>query len=559
MPPSRRPAFAVLFVSLLVIGLLLNLGVRPLSFEEPRRGLVALEMELRGDWVVPTTNGAPYLNKPPLFNWVLLAFMRLFGSTAEWVVRLPTVVSFLLTACLVHAVARRYLARQTALLAAALYLTFGQLLFKATLAGEIDLFFSLVVAAQALAIFHFEQSGQLLPLYVVSYLLAAAGVLTKGVPSVAFQGVTLLVWLAHARRLRTLLSWQHAAGLCAFALCAGGYFALYAQRAELAPFLANVLLESSERTAAGPGHGLASVLVHAARFPLELLWLLVPWTAFVPLLLAKGFRATLAESPLLKFCVLFTGANLVPYWLSPGTRQRYLYMFLPFAALLLAATLERARRDDWYPRLVEWALGACLAACTLAAAVVPFTRLGAFLSSPAAWFVVCGGLLALLVAYGRRPDARVMAALLAIASLRLGYDLVVPNLRRTTSGASYYREVASALNERYAHERIALVARTWETARDLPLVGGSVVVRQVEFFPSSLSFYFTAGRRQILELAPELVPGRLYLARSTFRVDRHHEVLETFRSTHEDTQELKLVKIAASPTTDPARRAAPAR
>jgi hypothetical protein len=68
-------------------------------------------------------------------------------------------------------------------------------------------------------------------------------------------------------------------------------------------------------------------------------------------------------------------------------------------------------------------------------------------------------------------------------------------------------------------------------------------MREVEHFPPSLSFYHAAGRRQTLELAPELVPGQLYLARSTFLVVRGHEVLETFHSSLEDTQDLKLIRV----------------
>jgi 4-amino-4-deoxy-L-arabinose transferase-like glycosyltransferase len=483
VPLTRRPGPAALFLILVVIGLLLNLGVRPLAFEEPRRALVALEMELGDQWIVPTTNGAPYLNKPPAFNWVLLVFMRLFGSTEEWVVRLPTVVSFLLSAWLVYRIARSYVRRQTAFRAAALFLTFSHLLFKATLAAEIDVFYSLLVTVQAAAIYSFERRERLLPLYVISYLVAALGVLTKGVPSVAFQGVTLMVWLAHTKKLRTLVSWQHVAGLCAFALCAGGYFALYAQRADPVPFLARMFLESSDRTLAGEKHGWGALFVHAATFPLQLLWLFVPWSAFAPLLLSKDFRSIVRENPLLRFCVLFIAANVVPYWLSPGARDRYMYMFLPFGAILVAAALERVRRDAWYPRLVEWALGACIVASTIAFVVVPFTRFAVFLSYPALWVVVCGGLLALLVSYWRYPAARLMTVLLAIASLRIGYDILVPNIRRTTSGESYYREVASVLNEKYPHEKILLAAGTRETAMDIPFVGRSIVMREVEHFP----------------------------------------------------------------------------
>lgn len=540
---TRKPVSAVLFIVLVVIGVLLNLGVRPLAFEEPRRGLVALEMEIGGQWIVPTTNGAPYLNKPPVFNWVLLGFMRLFGSTAEWVVRLPTVLSYLLTAWLVYRMAEPYVHRRTAFTAVAMFLTFSQHLFKSTLSAEIDVFYSLLVTVQAAAIFFFERSERLLPLFVISYLAAALGVLTKGVPSLAFQAMTLLVWLAHARKLRTLLSWQHAAGLCVFTLCVGGYIAGYAQRADPVPFLAKVFFESSERTAAGGRYGWAAGVAHAAWFPVRILWLFVPWSAFAPQLLRRDFRATIGENPLLRFCALFIAANVVPYWLSPGTRERYLYMFLPFGAILLAAALEGMRRDSSYARLVEWTLGASIAASAIAFVVIPFTRYGAFLSLPALWVVLCGGLVALAVSYWRYPDPRLMTAFLAIAVLRVGYDLVVPNFRRATSAASFYRHVASELNQKYADGKISLTGQIRETARDMPFVGRSVVIREVEYFPSSLSFYYTAGRRHILEFAPALVPGALYLARSTFPVDRQHEVLETFHSPEGETQDLKLIRV----------------
>src|SRR5512140_1913826 len=166
--PRRRMLLAVGFVLLVAAGLLVNLGLRPLEFEEPRRALVALEMALRGDLLVPTTNGALYLNKPPVFNWLLLACMRLFGSRAEWVLRLPTVAAMLLTALVFWAVARRALGRATAIAATGFLLTFTTLLFYGTLYGEIDVFYALVVLLQALAIFVFEQRGRPAAMFALS-------------------------------------------------------------------------------------------------------------------------------------------------------------------------------------------------------------------------------------------------------------------------------------------------------------------------------------------------------------------------------------------------------
>ena len=66
-----------------------------LRAEEPRRAVVALEMVLSGNYLAPHINGMPYYNKPPGFNWMVAACYQLFGSTSEWVSRLPAVLAFL--------------------------------------------------------------------------------------------------------------------------------------------------------------------------------------------------------------------------------------------------------------------------------------------------------------------------------------------------------------------------------------------------------------------------------------------------------------------------------
>ena len=58
----------------------------------------ANEMVFRGDWVTPYLNGAPELNKPPLFYWLIAISFQLLAHTglkAEFVARLPlALISF---------------------------------------------------------------------------------------------------------------------------------------------------------------------------------------------------------------------------------------------------------------------------------------------------------------------------------------------------------------------------------------------------------------------------------------------------------------------------------
>ncbi|HEX7284781.1 MAG TPA: glycosyltransferase family 39 protein [Candidatus Angelobacter sp.] len=56
--------------------------------DEPRYAQIAREMLARHDWVVPTLNGQPWLEKPVLLYWKEAAAYRVFGLE-DWVARLP--------------------------------------------------------------------------------------------------------------------------------------------------------------------------------------------------------------------------------------------------------------------------------------------------------------------------------------------------------------------------------------------------------------------------------------------------------------------------------------
>ncbi len=79
-------------LSLLLLTLIIILlGIGDYGLYEPHEGhfaMVGKEMVLRGNWITPHLNGAPYLNKPPLLYWLIAISTRLFGTT-EFAARLP--------------------------------------------------------------------------------------------------------------------------------------------------------------------------------------------------------------------------------------------------------------------------------------------------------------------------------------------------------------------------------------------------------------------------------------------------------------------------------------
>jgi len=69
----------------------LGLGNHTLwGYHEPCVGGIIREMATTGDWVVPTLNGRPYLEKPPLFYALGALVCRLFGTFQPWALRLPS-------------------------------------------------------------------------------------------------------------------------------------------------------------------------------------------------------------------------------------------------------------------------------------------------------------------------------------------------------------------------------------------------------------------------------------------------------------------------------------
>ena len=75
--------------------------------QEPYVGGIIREMVDSRDWVVPTLNGQPYLEKPPLYYICGSLFALLFHSFAPWVLRLPSALFSLATVLWIAWLGRR--------------------------------------------------------------------------------------------------------------------------------------------------------------------------------------------------------------------------------------------------------------------------------------------------------------------------------------------------------------------------------------------------------------------------------------------------------------------
>jgi len=328
----------LLIIPLIVAALYINLGLIPLKGDEAIRAVVALEMMLSGNYITPTLTGEIYLNKPPLYNWILTGFFRLFSSNSEFMVRFPTTIFLILYCLTIFHWVRKELGKQIGILASLAFLTCGRILFWDSFLGLIDIAFSWIIFLNFMLIWQYNRKAKYLSLFVISYVLTAAAFLLKGLPSLVFQGITLLVIFVQNRNFRGLFSWKHLAGITAFLVLTGTYYLIYYfQNPEfLDNALFRLLTESTDKSAIG--NGIQKTLLHLVTFPFELIQHFLPWILLVIFLFHKKILLRVLRGNFIRFCFLVLLANIAVYWLSPTTYPRYLLMLMPLAFVIFIYT-----------------------------------------------------------------------------------------------------------------------------------------------------------------------------------------------------------------------------
>lgn len=354
MPRERLWLYGFI-VLLLPAALLVNLGTMTFIDDESIRALVALEMDLSGNYLVPTLNGEPYYNKPPLYNWFLLLWFNLFGEFSESASRSATVFCLLGFAATVYRFSRCFFDVKFSFLNAFFLITCGRILIYDSMFGLIDLGFSWLTFTAFMLIYTQYEKRNFYALFLLTYLLTAAGFLMKGLPSLVFQAGSLLAFFIWKKDFKRLFSPAHFAGIGLFFLLTGAYYFAYAQYNSVSTIFETLLFESSRRTAAE--HGLAETLLHFFTFPGEVVFHFLPWTLMVILFFQKGIVRTLRANDFITFCLLFFCVNIFVYWISVEVYPRYLFMLLPLLFTPLLYLYFREGENSQKIKVIHIVLG----------------------------------------------------------------------------------------------------------------------------------------------------------------------------------------------------------
>lgn len=213
------------------------------NWQESARALASSEMHARGDWVVPTIAGEPYLAKPPMLYWCHMGLSAAIGRPPgehelRWTVALAGLAGVLLT----YAAARSVLAHgvdhaeiqpeagdrisRAAALWAAAFLATGVLHVRSSRIGELDIlltpFTLAAVWGAGWSWINVQAPAWRRSLVIAGATAACAGAaLTKGPPALAVVALAvgggIAAWsvVEHGRRLsRRTLAACGALGAC---------------------------------------------------------------------------------------------------------------------------------------------------------------------------------------------------------------------------------------------------------------------------------------------------------------------------------------------------------
>ena len=172
-----------------------------LGADEPRYAQVAREMFERRDWISPTLQGKPWLEKPALYYWQAMLAYSIFGVT-DPAARMPAAADAVLMIAAIYLFLRRFRPGSEtdgALIAAGCVGTIGF-----ARAASTDMPLAAMFAIALLGWYAWYETKKRLGL-LIFYLFLALATLAKGPVAIFLAGVILLIFVAVKRDWRVIL------------------------------------------------------------------------------------------------------------------------------------------------------------------------------------------------------------------------------------------------------------------------------------------------------------------------------------------------------------------
>jgi 4-amino-4-deoxy-L-arabinose transferase-like glycosyltransferase len=334
-PPPTRHALFVFLIALAVLLHAATAGYGDLYNEtDGQYAGAAREMIETHQWLVPTNDGVPRLQKPPLLYWLIVVSYKIFGGNAA-AARLPVAAAIIATTALTFLIGERLRDYWHGFLAGLIYLTScGTFLLGRIIMPE-PLFSAFLAGAFFCALAGYQRRKNRYLWFAGFWLCAALAALTKSVLALVYLfavlGLLALFFREARLRFRPLLHWSYV--VIFLVLVAPWYLWIHRQY----PGIVQHLVRDDWQTRL---FGNADDVPRLQFFGLHLVWWF-PWILLVIPGVMTAWRRIIrphefdfAEA----FPLVWMGVIFVPLLLI-GQRQDYYSMSMWSAFALWTATV----------------------------------------------------------------------------------------------------------------------------------------------------------------------------------------------------------------------------
>lgn len=223
----------LILTGLYLIYFLFFLGSRHLSIpDEGRYPEIAREMLISGNWITPTINGVPFLDKPILYYWLEATSMHFFGVN-NWAIRLPQAIFGIIGSLSIYAFGRYFFSRFAGLLASFI-LSVSILYFFAAHYANMDLIVAnLLWISFFLFLVSFKESSPSKKkrfFMYGAYIIAALAFLTKGLMGIVFPAMVIFIWMLISNNFKRIKELYLPTGVILFLIIAAPWFILVQQQ-----------------------------------------------------------------------------------------------------------------------------------------------------------------------------------------------------------------------------------------------------------------------------------------------------------------------------------------
>jgi 4-amino-4-deoxy-L-arabinose transferase-like glycosyltransferase len=211
-PPTRH-ALLVILIALAALLHVATIGSGDLySQTEGQYAGAAREMVETHHWLLPTNDGVPRLQKPPLLYWLIIFSFKLFGVSAA-AARLPVGLAVVVSVALIFAIGEKLTDYWRGFVAGLIYLSFCGTFLLARIVMPEPIVSALIAGAIFCGLCGYQRRRYRRVWFAGFWICSALACLTKGLLGIVYPAVIFLllsVFYREARvRFRDLLSWDY--------------------------------------------------------------------------------------------------------------------------------------------------------------------------------------------------------------------------------------------------------------------------------------------------------------------------------------------------------------